>query len=146
MAMSRSVDSAAKHRRMNGWNRLFVIVAVCWAIVSPFLLVIEINRPAEQEQRRCADSAYRRYGASDSTVRLDFDRYHAEAEVCINAHMQKFVGIDTLLKAGAGFGDLTLGLTLWAFIVIPLCVLWIVCWGLGRTLLWVAAGFQRSRP
>jgi len=28
---------------MNGWNRLFVIVAVCWALVAPFLVMADVN-------------------------------------------------------------------------------------------------------
>jgi hypothetical protein len=130
-------------KRMNGWNRLFVIVAICWAIVAPFLLMEQMNRPAEQELSRCGDSAYRRYGASDSTVRLDFDRYRAEKDACIGAYVNKSVGIDTLLKAGVGFGDPTLAWQLWAFIAIPLCLLWFACWAFGRIVRWVVAGFRQ---
>jgi hypothetical protein len=35
-------------KRLNGWNRLFVIVAVCWAVVVPFLALESVNKPAEQ--------------------------------------------------------------------------------------------------
>jgi hypothetical protein len=30
---------------MNGWNRLFVVVAVWWAVAAPFWLVAENNDP-----------------------------------------------------------------------------------------------------
>ena len=29
---------------MSGWNRLFVVVAVCWALVAPFGLMHDVNR------------------------------------------------------------------------------------------------------
>ena len=29
---------------MNPWNRLFVVIAICWAIVSPLLIATEANR------------------------------------------------------------------------------------------------------
>jgi hypothetical protein len=30
---------------MNGWNRLFVVIAVLWAIVAPFWLLDGVNKP-----------------------------------------------------------------------------------------------------
>lgn len=51
---------------MNGWNRLFVVILVCWVLVAPFLLMAEANRPVEQSQYLCSDTAYRFYGSSDS--------------------------------------------------------------------------------
>lgn len=35
-----------------------------------------------------------------------------------------------------GVGDLTLGLVAWGFSLIPLCVLWVPGWSLGRIVHW----------
>jgi hypothetical protein len=33
---------------MNPWNRLFVVIAICWVIVSPILVATEANRGPAQ--------------------------------------------------------------------------------------------------
>jgi hypothetical protein len=129
-------------KRLGGWNRLFVVIAICWAIVAPFLVMGEVNEPVRQRQSQCAESAYQRYGSSQSTVRLDWDKYHAEEALCLNAFVQDYVGLEKLFGALIGMGDRTLGLVAWGVILIPLCLLWVVCWALGKVVLWVAAGFR----
>jgi hypothetical protein len=57
--------------------------------------------------------------------------------------MHDFVSLPKLLSAMAGQGKRQLGLVARGFIVIPLALLWIVAWGLGRIAYWVAAGFRR---
>ena len=47
--------SELAEKYMNGWNRLFVVIAVCWAIVSPFLVAREANRVPELTFHNCAD-------------------------------------------------------------------------------------------
>ena len=130
---------------MSGWNRLFVIVAVCWAVVAPFLALDGLNKPAEGTFHRCADSAYRRYGASDSTVRLDWDKYTAERDKCLDVLVQDLVGLPQLFSAMIGVGDRKLALVAWGTFLIPLCLLWVLGWGFGRIVRWVAAGFRQER-
>jgi hypothetical protein len=36
---------------MNPWKRLFVVIAICWAIVSPLLIATEANRGPAQASR-----------------------------------------------------------------------------------------------
>ena len=69
---------------MNPWNRLFVVIAICWAIVSPLLAATEANRGAAQALHDCSDSAYQQYGSSDSP-RFDVYRYIAEMDACNHA-------------------------------------------------------------
>ena len=134
---------AMKH--LNGWNRLFVVVAVCWAVVAPFVIAETSNAPTQRIHGMCADSAYRNYGASDSPIRLDFDKYHAETAKCLQAFERDFVSLQKLFHAMTGTGDRLLGLVTWGFIVIPLCLLWVLGWAFGRTAKWVAAGFRNER-
>jgi hypothetical protein len=44
---------------MSGWNRLFILVAICWAVVAPFWIRAETNAPIEQTYRStaCATSS-----------------------------------------------------------------------------------------
>jgi hypothetical protein len=67
---------------MNGWNRLFVVIAVCWAVVAPFLFVAETNDPPERIYHLCIDRAYQIYGTADSP-RLDMKRYNLETGICL---------------------------------------------------------------
>jgi hypothetical protein len=126
---------------MSGWNRLFVVIAVCWAIVAPFLLMAEVNRPVEQTFDSCGSTAYRSYGASDSTVRLDWDKYQGEVAKCLAALSRDFVSLPKLLSTLIGMGDRTLGLVAWGFILIPPCLLWVVGWVFGKIGRWVRRRF-----
>jgi hypothetical protein len=127
---------------MNGWNRLFVVVAVLWAVAAPFWLMAEENRPVEQIFSLCSDAAYQRYGSSDSP-KLDMDKYRVERDRCIDAWIRDHTGLYKVLGAMIGLGDWRLGAAAWGFILIPLVLLWIVGWGPGRVALWVAAGLGR---
>jgi hypothetical protein len=129
---------------MNGWNRLFVVTAVVWAIAAPFLVMESTNSPLPQTFDRCGSAAYQSYGDSDARIRLDMDKYHEEVERCSTAFSRDFVSIQKVFSAMIGIGDRTLGLVAWGFFLIPLCVLWVAGWGLGRIVRWVGAGFSRS--
>jgi hypothetical protein len=127
---------------MNGWNRLFVVVAVVWALVAPFLLVAESNKPAVSMFSMCSDVAYQLYGSSSSS-KLDMDKYRAEEAKCSEALVSGLIGVPGTFSAMIGAGDWKLGGVAWGFILIPLALLWIVAWGVGRVVHWVAAGFRR---
>jgi hypothetical protein len=129
---------------VSGWNRLFIIVVVCWAVVAPFLALDGFNKPAEGTFNRCADSAYRRYGASDSP-RLDFEKYTAERDKCLDVLVRDYAGFPQLFSAIIGVGDRRLALIAWGTFLIPLCLLWVLGWGFGRIVRWVAAGFRQER-
>jgi hypothetical protein len=47
---------------MNPWNRLFVVIAICWVIVSPLLIATEADRGPAQALHDCSDSAYQQSG------------------------------------------------------------------------------------
>jgi hypothetical protein len=126
----------------NGWNRLFVVVAVVWALVAPFLLVAENNKPAERLFSLCSDAAYHLYGSSSSS-QLDMDRYRAEEAKCSAALVRGLISVPGMFGAMVGAGDWKLGGVAWGFVLIPLALLWIVAWGVGRVVRWVAAGFRR---
>jgi hypothetical protein len=51
---------------MSGWNRLFVVVAVCWALAAPFWVMTESNSPVHDALLSCGQAAYENYGASDA--------------------------------------------------------------------------------
>ena len=127
---------------MNGWNRLFVVVAVVWALVAPFLL--ETNKHADAMYSMCSGDAHRLYGSSSSRT-LDMDRYRAEQAKCTQAYARDFVSVPDTFRAMIGAGDWKLGGVAWGFILIPLALLWIVVWGIARIVLWIVAGFRR-RP
>jgi hypothetical protein len=127
---------------MNGWNRVFVVVAVVWALVAPFLLVSENNKPADKIFSMCSDVAYQLYGSSSSR-QLDMDRYRAEEAKCLAAFVRNIVSVPETWGAMIGAGDWKLGSVAWGFILIPLALLWIVGWGVGRVVHWIAAGFRR---
>jgi hypothetical protein len=127
---------------MNGWNRVFVVVAVVWALVAPFLLVTENNKPAGTMFSMCSDVAYQLYGSSSSR-KLDMDRYRAEEAKCSEAFVRDIISVPGTFGAMFGAGDWKLGGVAWGFILIPLALPWIVGWGLGRVVHWIAAGFRR---
>jgi hypothetical protein len=127
---------------MSGWNRLFIVVAVVWALVAPFLLVAESNKPAERMFSMCSDLAYQLYGSSSSS-KLDMDKYRAEVAKCSETLVSGLISVPGTFGAMIGAGDWKLGAVAWGFILIPLALLWIVAWSLGRIVHWVAAGFRR---
>jgi hypothetical protein len=127
---------------MNRWNRVFVVIVVFWAIVSPLLVATEANRGPEQAFQYCTDSAYRQYGSSDSG-QFDMNKYIAEGDVCSRAHARDGVRLPRVLRAMVGTDDRILGLAGWGFMLIPLALLWIISWGIGRIVIWIPAGFRR---
>ena len=130
---------------MNGWNRLFVVLAACWVVAAPFVLVAEANDPPERIFHMCADTAYQLYGSS-SSVQLDVNKYRREMDVCQDQLRRKLVSFPMLLGAMVGIGELGTGLLMWGYIAIPLALLWVVGWVIGRTVIWVAAGFRARGP
>src|SRR5258708_36339322 len=110
---------------MNGWNRLFVVVAGVWVLVAPFLLVAENNKPAERMFSSCSDVAYQLYGSSSSR-QLDMDRYRAEEAKCSATLVRGLVGLPETFGAMFGAGDWKLGGVAWGVIIIPLALRWIV--------------------
>jgi hypothetical protein len=128
---------------MNGWNRIFLVIAVVWGLVAPFLLVTENNKPAERMFSSCSDVAYQLYGSSSSR-QLDMDRYQAEEAKCSEAFVRNIVSVPGAFGAMIGAGDWKLGGVAWGFIVIPLVLLWIVGWGVGSVVNWIVAGFRRT--
>jgi hypothetical protein len=121
---------------MNPWNRLFAVIAICWAIASPLLIATEANRGPAQASHDCSDSAYQQYGSSDSP-RFDMYRYIAEIDACNHAYARDGVRLPGVLSAMFGSGDRILG------VAGPLVLLWILSWGIGRFVIWIVAGFHR---
>ena len=33
---------------MNGWYRLFTVIAICWALAAPFLVMSGVNEPTHR--------------------------------------------------------------------------------------------------
>jgi hypothetical protein len=127
---------------MNGWNRIFVVVALVWALVAPFLLASESNKLPKMMFSSCAVVAYQLYGSSSSR-QLDMDRYRAERDKCSSALVRDIITVPGIFGAMIGAGDWRTGGVAWGFILIPLALLWIVGWASGRLVYWVAAGFRR---
>ena len=119
-----------------------MVVAVVWILVAPFLLVIENNTFPQTIFSMCSDAAYQLYGSS-SSMKLDMDRYRAEEAKCSEILARDMVSVPGTFGAMFGAGDWKLGGVAWGFILIPLAVLWIIAWGLGRIVRWIAAGFRR---
>jgi hypothetical protein len=122
---------------MSGWNRIFVVVAVVWALVAPFLLVTENNRPAE---RISAHAVTLRTNSTALAVRDSSTWINIEQR---KAFVRNIVSVPGTFGAMIGAGDWRLAGVAWGFILIPLALLWIVGWGLGRVVHWIAAGFRR---
>jgi hypothetical protein len=123
------------------WHRLFAVIAVCWAIVSPLLVAAEANRVPDLTYLYCTDSAYQQYGSSDS-ARFDMNRYIAETDACSRVYARDGVRLPRVLSAMVGAGDRILGLAGWGFMLIPLALLWIISWGIGRVVTWIASSFR----
>ncbi len=126
---------------MNLWLRLSVVIAVCWAIVSPLLIAEEANRGPELALHDCTDFAYQRYGASDSP-QFDLKRYIAEADGCNRACARDGVPLSRVLSAMSGSGDRILGLAGWGFLLVPLVLLWFISRGIRGFVNRIAAGFR----
>ena len=127
---------------MNGWNRLFVLITVCWVVIAPFLVMADANKPVEQTLQFCSETAYYLYGSSASP-HLDMSKYEAERTKCGAEFARGFVSLPKLLDAMIGRNNWELGAAAWWFILLPLALLWIVAWVVGRIGYWIAAGFRR---
>jgi hypothetical protein len=126
------------------WNWLFAVIAVCWAIVSPFLLAAEADRRPELARHDCTDTSYRLYGATDSPF-FDVNRYTVEADACNRSYNSDSVRLPKVLGAMVGKGDRILGLAGWGLLLIPLGFLLVISWGIRRFVNWIRAGFAGWR-
>jgi hypothetical protein len=128
---------------MNGWNRLFVVVAVVWTLVAPFLFVSERNKPADAMYSACDHIAYDLYVSEKRNP--DWDRYKVEGAKCLETFGRNAINLPGTLDAmfGIGAGDWKLGGGAWGFILIPLALLWLLGWDVGSLVQWIAAGFRR---
>jgi hypothetical protein len=144
VADGEGAGGVAMMKRMNGWNRLFIVAAVCWVLVAPVLAMKAANDPVDRVVDMCGTSAYRNYGASASIIRLDMDQYHAEVKKCLDAWTRDVISPQKLFSALIGTGDRALIQMAWGLILIPLCLLWVVGWVLGKTVKWIAAGFRQT--
>jgi hypothetical protein len=115
-------------KRMNGWKRLFVVIAICWAPIAFFLAVDAIQSPAVRVLEMCDRVALRK---DDARSRVELDK-------CSDDFERNFIPLPRILGAMIGMGDRTHGLLAWGVILIPLCLLWV----LGKIVGWVAAGFR----
>jgi hypothetical protein len=122
------------------WNRLFAVISVCWAIVSPLLLAAEADRRPELARRDCTETSFRLYGATDSP-RFDVNRYAAEADACSRSYHSDSVRLPEVLGAMVGRGDRILGLAAWGLLLIPLGFLLVISWGIRRFVNWIRVGF-----
>jgi hypothetical protein len=122
------------------WNRLFAVISVCWAIVSPLLLAAEADRRPELARRDCTETSFRLYGATDSP-RFDVNRYAAEADACNRSYNSDSVRLPEVLSAMVGRGDRILGLAAWGSLLIPLGFLLVISWGIRRFVNWIRVGF-----
>ena len=123
------------------WNALD---ADATAVSVEFLRKMEEkNGPVRQAFFQCGSTAYENYGTANSRIRLDWDKYHEEVNRCSAASSRVFVSLQGVSSAMIGIGGRTLGLVVWGFILIPLCLLWAVGWVLGKIVRWIAAGFLR---
>ena len=71
------------------------------------------------------------------------NRYIAETNACSQAYVRDGVRVPRVLRAMVGTDDRILGLAGWGFMLIPVALLWIVSRGIGRIVIWIAAGFRR---
>ena len=138
-AAARPAHDARQHvvagfHHMNRWNRLFVVFAICWIVVAPFLLMAEANKPVEQMFSLCSDAVYQLYGSSNSPS-PDMEIYRAEVANCVRAYGRDYTSLPKLLWR--------LDVVGWGFIVIPLALLWIISWGVGRVINRLVARFRR---
>ena len=76
-------------------------------------------------------------------VGVDMYRYIAEKDACNHAYARDGVRLPEVLSAMFGSGDRILGVAGWGFLLIPLVLLWILSWGIGRFVIWIVAGFHR---
>jgi hypothetical protein len=123
------------------WNRLFGVIAVCWAIVSPFLLAVEADRRPKLARQNCTDTSYELYGVTDSP-RFDVNRYTAETNDCNRTYDRDSVHLTKVLSAMVGRGDRILGLAAWGLLLIPLGFLLVISWAIRRLVNWIRVGFN----
>jgi len=63
------------------------------------------------------------------------DMYTAERDKCLDVLVRDYVGLPQLFRALIGIGDWKVAAVAWGVLLIPLCLLWVVGWGLGRIVL-----------
>jgi hypothetical protein len=136
-------DPTPKVSKKSGWNRLFVVISVLWAIGAPIYTMVEANNSTSEIYRMCYSSAYTRYGPGGYAGADEAKFQTAKAQCGYNfdrAFMAPQKLIDILL-GGQGPGPNSTAI-LWGIILVPLALLWLIGGITIRTVRWVAAGFK----
>jgi hypothetical protein len=112
---------------MSGWRRIGVVISVLWLLAVPSYLVISSYGLADGYYKRCIDRASAHSVEEYIKARNDCSADSNSIRILPEQMLETL-----LLK-----GDYFEGLIVWAMILIPIALLWIV-FGMVR---WIARGF-----
>jgi len=140
---SRAATAGTIQSKKSGWNRLFVVISVLWAIGAPIYAMVDINRSAGNLFGMCYSSAYKTYGAGGYLGADETKLQTAEAH-CRRDLDRVAMPPQKLLDVLLGKGPEQYGFAiLWGVILVPIALLWLIGGATIGTVRWVAAGFQR---
>ncbi len=116
---------------MGGWQRLGIVISILWILCSPVYLLFASNQQAFVNFRACLRVV----------EHLQSDNVAAEAsQRCQETYRREGMSTDRLLKIlllQGGDGSLDV----WAFILTPVALLWLVGTAIIGTARWVRRGF-----
>jgi hypothetical protein len=119
---------------MGGWQRLGIVVSVLWILCSPFYLLFASNQQALANMRDCLRVV--EHLQSDDVAAIASQRCQ---ETYWREGMPSDRFIETLLLQRGHQS-----LTVWAFILTPLALLWLVGSSIIGTARWIRRGFVGS--
>lgn len=135
-------DADEKRSRMHGWQRFSVAISVFWFVGVPIYLMVDANITAKAVYQSCirsADLAFQPGGfEGDNPGGL-----RTAERRCDRA-------FDTMRMSPAKLIRLLLGrdsdetLTVWAIILVPIVLLWLVGGATFAAVRWIRRGFARS--
>ncbi len=141
--VSRAATAGTIQRRKSGWNRLFLVISVLWAIGAPIWVMVDTNDSTGKVYQMCLNSAYKNYDVGGYTPNTT--KYDATKSECLHSFERQFIPPQRLLAmllgndpgpGGYGFA------LLWGVILVPIALLWLIGGGTVRTVRWIAAGFR----
>ena len=122
---------------MSGLQKIGVVISVLWLLAVPGYVIITSNDFADTYYKHCLDLAYR-------TTLNSAEELNAATQDCSTTRSELVVTPAEVSKILLLQEDYNYGLTVWAALLVPIVLLWIIGGIVFGTVRWISRSFNET--